>query len=203
MTQGMLVIGLTGGIGMGKSTAAKILGDMGLPIYVADAVVHQLLKKGGKGVKPVAKMFPETFTRGAIDRPTLSRMVFSDPTRLTRLEKILHPMVRDAELAFLTKARAKKAGAAILEIPLLFETKGQKRCDFTICVTAPKAVQKARVIQRPAMNIAKFNAILRRQMPDKQKRKLADYVVQTGTSYAHTRHQLEKVLAEHNLIIER
>jgi len=203
MTQGMLVIGLTGGIGMGKSTAAKILGDMGLPIYVADTVVHQLLRKGGKAVKRVAKMFPETLTRGAIDRPTLSRMVFSDPARLTQLEKILHPMVRDAELAFLAKARAKKACAAILEITLLFETNGQKRCDFTICVTAPKAVQKARVIQRPAMNIAKFNAILRRQMPDKQKRKLADYVVRTGTSYAHTRHQLETVLAEHNLIIER
>jgi dephospho-CoA kinase len=190
----MLVIGLTGGIGMGKSTAAKILQEFGLPVYHADKAVHLLLKKGGAAVKPVAKLFPDTLKKGAIDRQALGEIVFGDDAKLKKLEKILHPLVQKMENEFLSKAKKRKALAAVLEIPLLFETNGGKRCDFTICVTAPKDVQKERVLQREGMTPAKFAAILKRQMSDKDKRAKADYVVHTGDGYAKTVEQLRRIL---------
>ncbi|HEU0117692.1 MAG TPA: dephospho-CoA kinase [Alphaproteobacteria bacterium] len=190
----MRVIGLTGGIGMGKSTAAKILRGFGLPIYSADKAIHDLLKKGGRGVKPVAKLFPSALKNGVIDRKIVGRDVFHHPKKLQQLERILHPLIRGAEKEFLAKARKKKVAAAVLEIPLLFETKGQSRCDFTICVTAPKKVQEERVLGRMHMTKARFEAILQRQMPDAQKRKLADYVVQTGKGLADTKRQLKAIL---------
>ncbi len=200
MKRKMLVIGLTGGIGMGKSTAAKILRGFGLPVYYADKSVHELLRKDGKAVKPVAKLFPEALKKGAIDRKTLGRLVFNNPAKLKRLEKILHPMVKDIERVFLAKAGKQKVRAAILEIPLLFETGGEKRCDFTICVTAPRNVQKDRVMRRFHMTETRFKTILKRQMPDAKKRKRADYVVQTGTSYADTKRQLKNILTQNELI---
>lgn len=190
----MKIIGLTGGIGMGKSTAAKILRRMGLPIYHADQAVHDLLRKGGKAVKPVANLFPEALRHGAIDRAILGPLVFAQPRKLKRLEHILHPLAQQAEKAFLQQARRMKAPAAVLEIPLLFETKAEKRCDVVLCVTAPRAVQKARVLARAGMTEAKFKAIIKRQMPDKQKRAKADYVINTGTDYADTRKQLQRVI---------
>jgi dephospho-CoA kinase len=190
----MKIIGLTGGIGMGKSTAAEILRRMGLPVYYADRVVHNLLRKNGGAVKPVARAFPEALKRGAINRTVLGRIVFGDPVKLKELERILHPLVRKTEKTFLQKARRQKAPTAILEIPLLFETGGQKRCDAVICVTAPRAVQKARVLVRPGMTEAKFEAILKRQMSDRQKRAKADYVIHTGKGYADTRKQLRRVI---------
>jgi dephospho-CoA kinase len=189
-----LVIGLTGGIGMGKSAVAKLLRGMGFPVYHADRAVHGLLRKGGKAVKPVARLFPEALRRGAIDRAVLGPIVFNRPAKLKKLERILHPLVREEEKIFLAKARKAKARAAILEIPLLFETKGEKRCDAVLCVTAPKAVQKARVLARPGMTEAKFRAIVSRQMPDKEKRAKADYVIDTGTDVAATRKQLRRAV---------
>lgn len=186
----MLIIGLTGGIGMGKSTAAQILRRFGLPVYDADHVIHGLLKKRGKAVRPVAKLFPEAYKRGAIDRKILGQLVFRDPKKLRKLEKILHPLARQEEKIFLQRARKTGICAAILEIPLLFETGGQKRCDVTLCVTAPGAVRKSRVLKRPGMNQTRLKAISERQMSDREKRKLADYVIHTGRGYADTERQI-------------
>ena len=188
----MLIIGLTGGIGMGKSTAAAILKSFGLPVHNADHAVHALLKKGGKGVKPVAKHFPDALKNGAIDRKKLGAMVFGQPVKLKKLEKILHPLVHDAEYAFLKKS--KNNMAVVLEIPLLFETRAEKRCDFVVCVSAPPHVQKKRVLARKGMTPARFKSILARQMPDKEKRQRADYVVGTGISRADTKKQLRAIL---------
>jgi dephospho-CoA kinase len=194
-----MIIGLTGGIGMGKSTAAKILRDLGLPVHNADDAVHALLRKGGKAVKPVAKYFPESFKGGAIDRKILGKLVFNNSRKLKQLEKILHPLVHKSEADFLRKVRKRKIPAAILEIPLLFETGAEKRCDFTICVMAPKPVQKARVMKRPGMTPERFKAILSRQMPDSEKQKRADLVVQTGKGIADTKKRFIYILSELNL----
>ena len=191
----MKIIGLTGGIGMGKSTAAAILRDSGLPVYHADKAVHALLRKGGKAVKPVAQLFPETLKTGAIDRKRLGHIVFNHADKLKKLEKILHPLAQRAEQAFLKNARRRKAPAAILEIPLLFETGADKRCNYVICVVAPKKVQQSRVMQRPGMTAERLKAIRARQMPDAQKRKQADFTVDTGGSFSETRKQLRDVLS--------
>ncbi|MDR3425716.1 MAG: dephospho-CoA kinase [Alphaproteobacteria bacterium] len=196
----MLIVGLTGGIGMGKSAAAKILRRFGFPIYSADKAVHDVLKKGGAAVKPLAQVFPETVRRGAIDRKALSRAVFGQPEKLRRLEKIVHPLLRKSEQAFLQKARKDKARAAILEIPLLFETGAEKRCAITLCVTAPRATQCARVLSRKGMTPEKLKAILARQLPDAEKRRKADYVVPTGTSLEETELCLRRIFEKLDLL---
>ncbi len=198
----MLVLGLTGGIGMGKSTAAKALRGMGLPVYHADKAVHKALGKGGKGVKPVAKLFPNALQKGAISRKILGRLVFGAPHKLTQLEKILHPFVWQAEGVFLQKARKQKTCAAILEIPLLFETGGEGRFDAVLCVTAPPAVQKKRVLSRPGMTLARFKAILARQMPETVKRRKADYIIPTGKSLADTKKHLQHSVMKNHLLGE-
>jgi len=190
----MLVIGLTGGIGVGKSTVAALFRRRGLPVYEADGAVHRLLARGGKAVRKVARLFPQAHRAGVIDRQHLGRLVFHHPQHLKKLEKILHPLVHQAENEFLRKALRQKKKAAVLEIPLLFETGGQKRCDYVVCVTAPKAVQKARAMRRPGMTKAKLEAILARQMPDRKKRVLSDFVIDTGGSYRQTEKQLQQVL---------
>jgi dephospho-CoA kinase len=190
----MLIVGLTGSIGMGKSTAASILKSFGLPVHNADQAVHALLEKGGKAVRPVAKIFPEAVKNNAIDRAVLGKMVFGKPAQLKKLEKILHPLVVNAERAFIKQAKRDGLAAVVLEIPLLFETGAEKRCDITICVSAPKAVQKARVLKRKGMTAARFKAILARQMPAAEKCRRADFVVGTGISRANTKRQLQSIL---------
>jgi|ERR1700722_13894503 len=190
----MLVIGLTGSIGMGKSTAAVLLRKLGLPVHNSDRAVHNLLRKGGKAVKPVARFFPQALKHGAIDRKILGQSVFGHPRKLRQLEKILHPLVRKSQKNFLVKARKQKLKAAVLEIPLLFETKAEKRCDAVLCVMAPKTLQKKRVMQRPGMTAARFKAIVKQQMPDGEKRRRADYIIDTGKSVADTKKQLTAVL---------
>ena len=192
----MLIIGLTGGIGMGKSTAAKILAGFGLPVYDADCAVHALLSKGGAAVKPVAKIFPEALHNGAIDRALVGKAAFAHPEKLRKLEKILHPLVHRVEREFLKQARRAKAKAVVLEIPLLFETGAEKRCDVTLCVTAPKSIQKLRVMKRKGMTAARYKSILVRQMPDAEKQRRADYTVNTGKSRADTQKQLRRILDE-------
>lgn len=189
----LFIIGLTGSIGMGKSTTAQILRKMGFPIYSADMAVHALLKKGGPAVAPVAKLFPESLKRGAINRKILGNSVFGKPQKLKNLEKIIHPLLRKSEKDFLKKAKYNNKIAAILEIPLLFETGADKRCDLSLCVTAPRAIQKARVLSRPHMSEERFRAILARQMPDAQKRKKADFVISTGVSKAATEQLLRSL----------
>lgn len=194
------IIGLTGGIGMGKSTAAALLKNMGLPVYNADHAVHALLRRGGKAVKPVAKIFPESLKRGAIDRKILAKTVFHEPKRLKKLEAILHPLVRQEEKKFIAQAVKKKNPAVVLEIPLMFETGAQKRCDFVMCVTAPLALQKQRVLERKSMTLERFKAIVKLQMPNAEKLKRADYVVRTGKSVEDTQKQLLRILSDQKLI---
>ncbi len=199
----MKIVGLTGGIGMGKSTVAGILRAFGFPVWSADKAVHDVLKPGAKGFVAVAAKFPEARRRGRIDRKILGRIVFDDPRKLRQLEKILHPLVRESERAFLQRARLRKTRAVVLEIPLLFETGAEARCDITLCVTAPLAVQKARVLPRPNMGEKKFLAILARQMPNAEKCKRADYTVPTGTSIVTTREYLRKLLGDLLLLAPR
>ena len=189
----MMIVGLTGSIGMGKSTAARILRGFGFPVYSADKAVHDVLKKGGAAVAPVARLFPEALKRGGIDRKILGRTVFGCPKKLRQLEKIIHPLLRQAEQGFLQKARKAKAPGAILEIPLLFETGADKRCDITLCVTAPRAVQKSRVLSRAGMSEEKLRAILKRQMPNAEKIRKANYAIPTGTSLESTEKHLRKL----------
>jgi dephospho-CoA kinase len=196
----MMIIGLTGSIGMGKSTAAEILRELGFPTYSADKAVHDLLKRNGKAVAPVARLFPAALKKNAIDRKILGQSVFGQPKKLRQLEKIIHPLLRDAEQKFLRQACGKKTRAAILEIPLLFETGADKRCDITFCVTAPRAVQKARVLARPGMSAERLRAILARQMPDAGKRKKADFIIPTGKGLDATRKHLNKLLKDLSLL---
>jgi dephospho-CoA kinase len=167
---------------------------MGYPVHHADRAVHAALRKGGAGVKLIAKLFPESLRRGAIDRKILGGLVFGQPKKLQQLEKILHPLVWKAEKKFLQQARAQKAAIAILEIPLLFETGGEKRFDAVICVTASRKVQTARVLARPGMTAARLKSILARQMPDKDKRRLADFVVRTDAGLQDTRKKLRDII---------
>lgn len=196
----MVVVGLTGSIGMGKSTVARILRDFGFPVHSADAVVHEALKKGGSAVLPVARLFPEALKREGIDRKILGQVVFGNLPKLRQLERILHPMVWKAEREFLKKARKAKRCAAVLEIPLLFETGAEKHCDITLCVSAPRAVQKARVLARPGMTEEKFHAILARQMSCAEKRRKADYMVPTGISLEATEKYLRKLFGKLGLL---
>ncbi len=177
----MIVVGLTGSIGMGKSTAAALLRRMRVPLFDADRVVHRLLAPGGAAVAAVTAAFPGVGTAaGGIDRRVLGRRVFGDPAALARLERILHPMVADREKRFLARARARREPIAVLDVPLLFESRGAARCDYVVVVSAPVLVQRQRVLRRPGMTEARFAAILKQQMPDAEKRRRADFVVPTG-----------------------
>lgn len=177
---GMRILGLTGSIGMGKSTAASMLRALGLPVHDSDAVVHLLLGKGGKAVAAVEAAFPGMVKDGAVDRKALGAKVFGQPAELRRLEAILHPLVREAERRFLQRCRQARHDVVVLDIPLLFETGGEKRCDGVVVVTAPQFLQSQRVMQRPGMTEARFRQILASQMPDREKRRRADWVVDTG-----------------------
>jgi dephospho-CoA kinase len=195
----MIVLGVTGSIGMGKSTVSNMLQEMGIPVHDADATVHKLLAAGGKGVQPVAALFPDALAQDAngqdmIDRAALGKIVFADPAKKKQLEDILHPMVRDDSAAF--KAEMEKAGHKVIvfDIPLLFETGGESRVDAVLCVSAAADVQKARVLARPGMTEERFNHVLSQQMPDAEKRARADYVVTTDISFDDTRAQLKTVL---------
>lgn len=195
----MIVIGITGSIGMGKSTVAGMLGEMGIPVHDSDAAVHFLLGTDGAAVETVGKAFPEALAQNAegknfIDRQILGRSVFADRHKKKELEDILHPMVRAQSDAF--KEEMKKRGHTMvaLDIPLLFETGGEKRVDVTVCVTAPKEVQKERVLSRPGMTSEKFDRIVAGQFPDAEKRKRADYVIETDKGLEDTKRQLQKIL---------
>jgi len=190
----MLVLGLTGSIGMGKSTAAAALRRLGLPVHDADAAVLRLMERGGAAVQAVAEAFPGVEADGAIDRGRLGAQVLGNDAAMKRLEAILHPLVRAEAHRFLaTQARARRP-LAVLDIPLLFETGGDALCDAVIVVSAPPFIQRARVLRRPGMTEEKFQAILARQMPDAQKRRRADFVVQTGLNRAHSLRQLTGIV---------
>jgi dephospho-CoA kinase len=166
---------------MGKSTAAKALRRLGVPLFDADAQVHRLLGPGGAAVEPVAAAFPGVRDEiGGIDRPRLGQRAFRDPAALRRLEGIIHPMVRQAEMRFVARQRAHRSRLVVLDIPLLFEAGGVERCDVVLVVSAPARLQRERVMRRPGMSEGHFAEILRAQIPDREKRRRADFVVPTA-----------------------
>jgi dephospho-CoA kinase len=189
----MFVLGLTGSLGMGKSTTAGFFAELGVPVHDADATVHRLYK--AEAVAPIEAAFPGTTVNGEVDREKLAKRVLDDPAAIKKLEGIVHPLVRAAEEHFLTEAERKNARVAVLDIPLLFETGGDRRCDAVVVVSAPEDVQHARIFDRPGMTAQKFSAIAANQMPDAEKRKRADFVVDTSKGFDAARAQVREILA--------
>lgn len=194
MFRGVFVLGLTGSIGMGKSTAAALLRRLGVPVHDADGTVHRLLRPGGGGAAAVALAFPGALRDGVVDRKALAGLVFGDKAALRRLERIIHPLVRRAERRFLARAALRRYRVVVLDIPLLFETGGESRCDATIVVTAPRSVQDARLARRAGLTPARLAAIRARQMPDEEKRKRADFVVDTSRGRGCSLHDLTRIV---------
>jgi dephospho-CoA kinase len=193
----MIVLGLTGSVGMGKSTAAAMFRRLGVPVHDSDAAVHQLLAQHGAAVKAVAAEFPGVLrTEGGIDRAALGARVFGDAAALKRLEHILHPLVRQSQQHFLAASRAARRPLVVLDIPLLYETGGERRCDAVVVVSAPPFLQHVRVMARPGMTEPRFRAILAKQMPDAEKRRRADYVLPSGLGRAVTFRRLKRLVAE-------
>ena len=180
----MIIIGLTGSIGMGKSTVAGMFRKMGVPVFDADAEVRRAQGPNGRALAAIEAAFPGSTHAGGLHREKLGAAVFGDREALRRLEAILHPLVGDAQSSFLGAHRRKKA--VVLDVPLLFEKGGWRRCDMAVVVSAPLRVQRARVLARPGMTREKFAAIIKAQMPDAEKRRRADVVIETGRGRRHT-----------------
>jgi dephospho-CoA kinase len=191
----MIVLGLTGSIGMGKSTAAATLRRLGVPLYDADAEIHRMLRHGGTAVSAVETAFPGVRNEsGAIDRSRLGQRVFGRPEELRRLENILHPMVRAVERQWVARQRARGAKLVVLDIPLLFETDRIDRIDGVIVVSAPARVQRERVLRRRGMTRERLAAILDSQLPDREKRRRADFIVHTALSRAAGARQIAGIV---------
>src|SRR5262245_19629663 len=182
----MIVIGLTGSIGMGKSTVAQMFAEEGAPGFDSDAAVHALYAPGGAAVGPVEAAFPGVTNNGGIDRDALSKVVVGNEAAIKQLEAIVHPLVRAAQMQFLQANRDAGTAVVILDIPLLFEGNGAKFVNKTVVVSAPAEIQRARVLARPGMTPEKFEAILARQMPDAENRPRADFVIDTGGDFETT-----------------
>ncbi len=192
----MIILGLTGSIGMGKSTAAAEFRRQGIPVHDSDAVVHRLLGPNGEAVAEIDAAFPGSARGGGIDRKVLGDRVFGDPVALRRLESILHPRVRMAEAVFLHRMARRRAALVVLDIPLLLETGAQRRCDAVAVVTAPARLQTRRVLARPGMTPEKLAAILAQQMPDRLKRRQADFLIPSGLGRAPTNRAIRRVIAD-------
>jgi dephospho-CoA kinase len=197
----VIVVGLTGSIGMGKSATLAIFADLGVPVWDADAAVHRLYAPGGAGVAPIRALAPEAAGPGphgkdTVDRAKLRAAILADPALLARIEAAIHPLVAADRDAFLAEARASGAPLAVCDIPLLFETRADAWLDRVVVVSAPAEVQRARVLARPGMTAEAYEAILARQTPDAEKRARADHVVDTGGSKDHARAQVATILAE-------
>ena len=191
----MLVIGLTGSIGMGKSTVAKRFAANGIAVCDADAEVHKLYAAGGAAVAPIEAAFPGVTGSEGVERPKLAAALLRDPSGFKRLEAIVHPLVFKAERDFLRAEHARGAEMAVVEIPLLYEGGNEKRMDVVVVVSAPAEMQRARVLERPGMTPEKLEQILSRQVPDAVKRSKADFVVDTGVSIAETEAEVDRLIA--------
>jgi dephospho-CoA kinase len=191
----MIVVGLTGSIGMGKSTAAALLRRLGIPVYDADHAVHQLLARDGGAVPAVAARFPAVVRDGAVDRATLGRIVFADPAQLRALEAIVHPLVSVAQRRFLAAHARRRTSLVVLDIPLLFEANSDRGCAAVLVVSAPAFIQAQRVLRRPGMTAEKFAGIRAKQMPDREKRRRADFVIPTGLGKHLTLVRLHRAIA--------
>ena len=188
----MLVLGLTGSIGMGKSTTARFFAEAGMPVHDADATVHRLYE--AEAVAPIEAAFPGMTAAGKVDRPKLAARVLGDPAAIQRLEAIVHPLVRESGVRFLNAAAARCAGIAVLDVPLLFETGGEARVDAVVVVSAGPDIQRQRVLARPDMTVAKLEAILARQMPDTEKRRRAHFIVDSSRDFDSARAQVHGIL---------
>lgn len=191
----MITVGLTGSIGMGKSTVTQMFADEGASVWNADDAVHRLYAAGGAGVAAIAARFPSAIVNGAVDRNILSRLALDDAVALADLEAIIHPLVSADRAAFLDNAAREGADIAVLDIPLLFEKSYEKFFDAVVVVSAPADIQKTRVMARQGMTDKKFRSILMKQTPDAEKRRRADYVIDTGASLEKTREQVRAVVA--------
>jgi dephospho-CoA kinase len=189
----MFILGLTGSIGMGKSATAKMFAAEGVPVHDADAVVHALYD--GEATPAIEAAFPSTTASGKVDREKLGKHVFGDAAAIARLEAIVHPLVAKARDKFLSAAARSGAKVAVLDIPLLYETKGDARCDAVVVVSAPADVQRQRAFERPGMTEQKLETILAKQMPDAEKRRRADFIVDTSQGFDHARDQVRDILA--------
>lgn len=199
MRRKITVIGITGSIGMGKTTAAEMLRDMGIPVHDSDASVHMLIGLNGKAVPLVGQEFPEALKKSDagdayIDRQVLGRIVFTDRKKKRLLEDILHPLVRYESDRFIAEMIQLAHSIVALDIPLLFETEGEKRVNVTVCVSAPQEMQKERVLARPGMTSEKFERIVAGQLPDAEKRRRSDYVIETDKGFEDMRAQLGKII---------
>ena len=192
----MKVIGLTGSIGMGKTTAANLFRRRGVPVYDADRAVHKLSEKGGRAVSAISRAFPEAVQGGAVDRKALGALVFKNAKALKKLESILHPLVAEERGAFLRRHRARRRSVVVLDIPLLFETGGEGLVDHIVVVSAPAFLQTARVMARPGMSAEKLKGILSHQMADFEKRRRADLVIPTGTGKRAALRLIDRLLAD-------
>ncbi len=190
----MVVVGLTGSIGMGKSTAAAALRRLGLPVHDADGEVHRLYARGGGAAPLIERAFPGTTRDGAVDVERLRRVVVGDPAALARLERIVHPLVRREEQRFLRQAAARRQRLVVLEVPLLYETGGDRCCDVVVVVSAPRRIQLARVLARRGMTPERLRALEARQTPDAEKRRRADFVVHTGLGKRHSLRALARIV---------
>ena len=189
----MFILGLTGSLGMGKSTTARFFAEEGVPVHDADAVVHRLYE--GEAVPAIEAAFPGTTEGGKVDRNKLAARVLGDSAALERLERIVHPLVQEAERRLIAAAEAGGEKVALLDIPLLFETGGDRRVDAVVVVSAPPEVQQSRVLERPGMTLEKLEAILAKQMPDAEKRRRADFIVDTSRGFEAARAQVRAILA--------
>lgn len=190
----MITIGLTGSIGMGKSTVAAMFGEEGAAVWDADAAVHRLYAVGGAGVKQIRSIAPDAIIDGAVDRGALRAAILADPALLKKVEGVIHPLVGQDRQTALEKARDEGRLVAVLDIPLIFETGATKAFDAIVVVSAPADVQRARVLARPNMTVGAFEAILAKQTPDAEKRAGADFVVDTSGSFEESRDQVRQVM---------
>jgi len=192
----MIILGLTGSVGMGKTAAARTFRNLLVPVHDADQTVHDLMAPGGEAFHQVAEQFGEAIENGRINRKRLGDVVFRDGDRLKQLESILHPLVGKKKHWFLSVSARRQHPLVVLDVPLLFETGGQSRCDGVVTVSAPWFVQSARVLARPGMTVEKFAAILAKQLPDEEKRRRSDFVVQTGNGRLESLRAIRKIINE-------
>lgn len=191
----MRILGLTGGIAMGKSTAAKAFRRMGIPVHDADAAVHRLYRPGGAAVAPIAAAFPDAVVAAAVERQRLGALVLGKPDQLRRLEAIMHPLVRQATRRWLASMARRRCRLVVLDIPLLYETGGDWLCDAVLTVSAPDFLQRQRALSRPGMSEEKLAAILARQVRDAERLRRADYVILTGLGKGQARRKLGRLIA--------
>jgi dephospho-CoA kinase len=190
----MVIIGLTGSMAMGKTTVAGMFRYLGIPVYDADATVHAMLAKGGEAVEDVAILFPGVVEDGAVNRAKLGAEVFGKDDALARLEAILHPLVRRQQSRFLKLATGRRDRLAVLDVPLLFETRGEDYCDLVAVVSATPFLQRARILSRPGMDAQKMRNILARQVPDGEKRRRADFIINTGLDRQQSLRQVRNIV---------